>query len=88
MVSTFQEIAFNKSPGVREFTEHFSLAQASESGGNPCAKRFCGVGLQADTVDARTYPPEGGRYIIRTRVLAKTLQRVRLTNYNCKKRTD
>jgi hypothetical protein len=24
---------------------------------------FCGVGLQADTVDSRTCPPEGGRYM-------------------------
>src|SRR5258706_13658777 len=24
---------------------------------------FCGVGLHADTVDSRTCPPEGGRYM-------------------------
>src|SRR5260370_22142743 len=26
---------------------------------------FCGAGLQADTVDSRTCPPEGGRYMTR-----------------------
>src|SRR5450759_3259086 len=34
--------------------------------GNPLANvqfSFCSVGLQADTVDAGTCPPEGGRYI-------------------------
>jgi hypothetical protein len=30
---------------------------------NLSVKRYCSVGLQADTVDASTRPPEGGRYI-------------------------
>jgi len=37
-------------------------------------KRFCSVGLQADTVDSSTCPPKGGRYIDRNRVLTLTLQ--------------
>src|SRR5713101_3550881 len=36
---------------------------------NPCAKRFCSVGLQADTLDSSSCPPEGGRYIIQNQVL-------------------
>ncbi len=39
-----------------------------------CAKRFCSVGLQADTVDSSTCPPEGGRYIDQKLVLTQTLQ--------------
>ena len=39
---------------------------------NLCAKRFCSVGLQADTVDSSTCPPERGRYIDQNQVLTKT----------------
>src|SRR5258708_38411331 len=39
---------------------------------NLCAKRFCSVGLQADTVDSSTCPPDGGRYIDQNQVLTKT----------------
>src|SRR6266851_8930081 len=41
---------------------------------NLCAKRFCSVGLQADTVDASTCPPEGGRYIDQNQVLTQSLK--------------
>src|SRR5713226_5848417 len=41
---------------------HFSAGQKSQWE-NPCAKRFGSVGLQADTLDSSTCPPEGGRYI-------------------------
>src|SRR6266704_1514674 len=38
---------------------------------NPCAKRFCSVGLQADTLDSSTCPPEGGRYIAKNQFLTQ-----------------
>src|SRR5713101_9176573 len=41
---------------------------------NLCAKRFCSVGLQADTVDASTCTPEGGRYIDQNQVRTQTLK--------------
>ncbi len=41
---------------------------------NLCAKHFCSVGLQADTVDSSTCPPEGGRYIDQNQVLTQTLK--------------
>ena len=41
---------------------------------NLCAKRICSVGLQADTVDSSTCPPEGGRYIDQNQVLTQTLK--------------
>ena len=41
---------------------------------NLCAKRSCSVGLQADTVDSSTCPPEGGRYTDQNQVLTQTLQ--------------
>ena len=37
-------------------------------------KRFCSVGLQADTVDSSTCPPKGGRYIDQNPVLTLTIQ--------------
>src|SRR5216684_9337637 len=40
---------------------------------NPYASPFCSVGLQADTVDASTCPPEGGRYIDQNQVLMQIL---------------
>src|SRR5467141_2940495 len=39
---------------------------------NPLAKRFCIVGLQADTAATRTCPPEGGRYQDQNQILAQT----------------
>src|SRR5712671_6530074 len=45
---------------------------------NLCAKRFCSVGLQGDTVDSSTCPPEGGRYIDQNQVLTQTLQPLKL----------
>src|SRR6267154_1393658 len=41
---------------------------------NPYASPFCSVGLQADTVDSSTCPPEGGRYIDQNQVLTQTLK--------------
>src|SRR5260370_145163 len=35
---------------------------------------FCSVGLQANTVDSSTCPPEGGRYIDQNQVLTQTLK--------------
>jgi hypothetical protein len=42
--------------------------------GNSCVKRFCSVGLQADTVDSRTCPPEGGRYTKQNRATVQVLE--------------
>src|SRR5216684_6759869 len=41
---------------------------------NPYASPFCSVGLQADTLDASTCPPEGGRYIDQNQVLTQPLK--------------
>jgi hypothetical protein len=41
---------------------------------HPRANRFCSVGLQADTMDSSTCPPEGGRSIDEERVLTQTRQ--------------
>ena len=41
--------------------------------GNTCVKSFCSVGLQADTVDSSTCPPEGGRYMKQSRAAAQVL---------------
>jgi hypothetical protein len=37
-------------------------------------KRFCSAGLQAGTVDSRTCPLEGGRYMKQNRDAAQVLQ--------------
>ena len=40
---------------------------------NTFVKCFCSVGLQADTVESRRCPPEGGRYRCQNRVLTHAL---------------
>src|SRR5216684_2310084 len=47
------------------------------------AKRFCSVGLQADTVDSSTCPPEGGRYIDQNQALTQTLQPLARRRKSC-----
>src|SRR5712691_5227528 len=44
---------------------------------NPSAKRFCSVGLQADTAHSSKCPPEGGRYRTQPSVATQTLKPVR-----------
>jgi len=53
---------------------NFALAELKSLCDILCAKRFCSVGLQPDTVDASTCPPEGGRYIDQNQVLTQTLK--------------